>query len=63
MGLYAVTFAGMTPFGSLLVGIVAERHGVRAACAAGGAIGLLGVAVLVVIAHRVGIAWTHRRAG
>ena len=63
MGLYTVTFAGMTPFGSLLVGIVAERHGVRAACAAGGAIGLLGVAVLVVIAHRVGIAWTHRRAG
>jgi MFS family permease len=62
MGLYTVTFAGMTPFGSLLVGFVAEHQGVRAACAAGGAIGLLGVAVLVVIAHRAGIAWTHGRA-
>jgi predicted MFS family arabinose efflux permease len=61
MGLYTVTFAGMTPFGSLLVGYVAEHQGVRAACAAGGAIGLLGVAILVVIAHRAGIAWTHRR--
>jgi hypothetical protein len=62
MGLYTVTFAGMTPFGSLLVGFVAERQGVRAACAAGGAIGLVGVAVLVLIAHRARIAWTHGRA-
>jgi MFS family permease len=62
MGLYTVTFAGMTPFGSLLVGWIAEHQGVRAACAAGGAFGLLGVAVLVAIAHRAGIAWTHRRA-
>jgi len=62
MGLYTVTFAGMTPFGSLLVGFVAEHQGVRAACAAGGAIGLLGVGVLVAIAHRAGIAWTQRRA-
>jgi len=61
MGLYTVTFAGMTPFGSLLVGFIAEHQGVRAACAAGGAIGLLGVAVLVLIAHRAGIAWTHGR--
>src|SRR5882724_4440567 len=61
MGLYTVTFAGMTPFGSLLVGYVAEHQGVRAACAAGGAIGLLGVAILVLIAHRAGIAWTHGR--
>ena len=62
MGLYTVTFAGMTPFGSLLVGWVAEHQGVRTACAAGGAIGLLGVAVLVVIAHRAGISWNHGRA-
>ncbi len=62
MGLYTVTFAGMTPFGSLLVGLVAEHQGVRAACAAGGAIGLLGVAVLVLVAHRGGIAWTHGSA-
>jgi MFS family permease len=62
MGLYTVTFAGMTPFGSLLIGFVAEHQGVRAACAAGGAIGLVGVAVLVAIAHRAGIALTHGRA-
>ena len=62
MGLYTVTFAGMTPFGSLLVGFVAEHHGVRIACAAGGAIGLLGVAVLVLIAHRAGIAWKYGHA-
>jgi predicted MFS family arabinose efflux permease len=62
MGLYTVTFAGMTPFGSLLVGVIAEHQGVRVACAAGGAIGLLGVGVLVAIAHRAGIAWTHGRA-
>jgi len=62
MGLYTVTFAGMTPFGSLLVGVIAERFGVRVACAAGGAAGLLGVLVLVLVAHRAGIAWTHARA-
>jgi len=62
MGLYTVTFAGMTPFGSLLIGFVAERQGIRAACAAGGAIGLVGVAILVAIAHRAGISWRHGRA-
>ena len=62
MGLYTVTFAGMTPFGSLLVGWVAEHQGIRLACAAGGAIGLLGVAVLVLIAHRAGITWGHGHA-
>jgi len=62
MGLYTVTFAGMTPFGSLVVGMVAEHQGIRAACAAGGAIGLLGVAMLVAIAHRAGIVWRPARA-
>jgi MFS family permease len=62
MGLYTMTFAGMTPFGSLLVGMIAEHQGVRAACMAGGAIGLLGVAVLVAIAHRAGIVWRPARA-
>ena len=62
MGLYTVTFAGMTPFGSLLIGWVAEHQGIRMACAAGGVIGLLGVAVLVLIGYRGGIAWTHGRA-
>jgi MFS family permease len=62
MGLYTVTFAGMTPFGSLIVGMIAEHQGVRAACGAGGAIGLLGVATLVLIAHRAGIVWRPARA-
>jgi MFS family permease len=62
MGLYTVTFAGMTPFGSLLVGVTAEHWGVRAACGAGGAIGLLGVAALVLVAHRAGIVWRPARA-
>lgn len=62
MGLYTVTFAGMTPFGALLIGWVAEHQGIRMACAAGGVIGLLGVAVLVLIGYRGGIAWTHGRA-
>jgi MFS family permease len=62
MGLYTVTFAGMTPFGSLLVGSIAEHVGVRAACATGGALGLLGVAVIVLVAHRAGLAWRPARA-
>jgi len=57
MGLYAVTFAGMTPFGSLLVGTIAEHLGVRAACAIGGGAGLLCVAGLVLLAHRRGLVW------
>jgi MFS family permease len=63
MGLYTVTFAGMTPFGSLLIGYMAEHQGVRAACAVGGAIGLVGITVLVLIAYRAGMTWTHARAG
>jgi MFS family permease len=61
MGLYTVTFAGMTRFGSVVVGMIAEHLGVRAACAAGGAVGLLGVAVLVAVAHRAGIVWRPAR--
>src|SRR2546425_705288 len=57
MGLYTVTFAGMTPFGSLLVGTIAEHLGVRVACAAGGVAGLLGVAVVVLVAPRPGPPW------
>ena len=54
MGLYALAFAGMTPFGSLLVGIIAERFGVRTACALGGTTGLLAVGVLSFVSLRRG---------
>ncbi len=61
MGLYALANAGMTPFGSVLMGLIAERLGVRAACALGGGSGLVAVIALVLIARRTGLAWTHRR--
>jgi MFS family permease len=58
MGLYALANAGMTPFGSLLVGTVAEHLGVRAACLVGGSGGLAAVAVLVLVGRRTGLSWT-----
>jgi MFS family permease len=61
MGLWALANAGMTPFGSLLVGTVAEHLGVRAACALGGGSGLLAVAALALIGRRAGVAWTSGR--
>jgi len=61
MGLYALANAGMTPFGALLVGTLAEHLGVRAACALGGGAGLLAVAALVLVGRRTGLAWTHGR--
>jgi MFS family permease len=61
MGLYALANAGMTPFGSLLMGSLAEHLGVRAACALGGGSGLVAVVALVLIARRTGLAWTPRR--
>jgi hypothetical protein len=61
MGLYALANAGMTPFGSLLVGTIAENLGVRAACAVGGGAGLVAVAALVLIGRRAGLAWSHGR--
>jgi MFS family permease len=61
MGLYALANAGMTPFGSLLVGTIAEQLGVRAACAVGGGTGLVAVAALVLIGRRAGLAWSHGR--
>jgi len=54
MGLYALVFAGMTPFGSLFMGAVAERWGVLRACAVGGAAGLLLISALT-------LAWRHRQ--
>jgi MFS family permease len=57
MGLYAVTFAGMTPFGSLLIGTIAEHLGVRVACVLGGGTGLLAVAALVLVARRRSGGW------
>ena len=52
MGLYAMAFAGVTPFGSLLIGTIAERLGVRAACALGGATGLIAIGALVLVVRR-----------
>ena len=53
MSLYALVFVGSSPFGSLLVGFIAEQFGVPAACAVGGGCGLLLVALL-------GFRWTRR---
>jgi len=65
MGLYALAFAGVTPFGSLLVGTLAEHLGVRAACAIGGSAGALVVGALALVKRRrsegLGSApWTRR---
>jgi MFS family permease len=46
MGLYAFVFVGMTPFGALLIGTIAERWGVPAACMVGGGCGFVSVLVL-----------------
>jgi MFS family permease len=46
MSLYALVFAGASPFGALLVGYVAEKLGARVACAIGGGSGLLIVLLL-----------------
>jgi MFS family permease len=62
MGLYTVAFAGMTPFGSLLMGSIAEHMGVRAACAAGGGVGLLGVGTLSILWLRAARAERRWRA-
>jgi MFS family permease len=52
MGLYAMAFAGVTPFGSLLIGTMAEHLGVRSACALGGATGLLAIGALALAWRR-----------
>jgi hypothetical protein len=53
--LYAVVFAGVTPFGALAVGWVAEALGTPAACALGGAGGLVSVGLLTIL-------WRSQRA-
>jgi MFS family permease len=60
MGLYALAFAGMSPFGSLLVGTLAEHLGVRATCAIGGGAGLVAVTTLVVVARGAGLSVLSR---
>ena len=52
MGLYAMAFAGVTPFGSLLVGTLAEHLGVRVACAIGGSMGALAVISIALLSRR-----------
>jgi MFS family permease len=61
MGLYALAFAGMSPFGSLLVGTVAEHFGVRVACAGSGGGGLAVIAVVALVATR--LKWQNLGAG
>jgi MFS family permease len=61
MGLYALANAGMSPFGALLIGTIAEHFGVRAACALGGGGGLVAIAFLALIGRRRGLAWTSGR--
>lgn len=56
MSLYAFVFAGITPFGSLMIGSVAETFGTRTACVLGGAGGLLSVAILTAV-------WRPRSSG
>jgi MFS family permease len=53
MGLYALAFAGMSPFGSLLIGSLAEPFGVRVACAVCGGAGLVAVAAVTLVAARL----------
>jgi len=54
MGLYAMAFAGVTPFGSLLIGTIAEHLGVQTACVVGGVTGLVAVGTLALFARRRG---------
>jgi MFS family permease len=52
MSLYAFVFAGATPFGSFLVGSLAELFGVPMAYAVGGGLGLLSVVALAAVGAR-----------
>ena len=58
MSLYALVFAGVTPIGSLLIGLIAEALGVSAACAVGGGLGLVCVLALSARWKRRGAAWS-----
>src|SRR6266540_3267532 len=55
MGLYAFVFVGMTPFGALLVGSIAEKWGVPATCFVGGGTGAALVLALT-------LTWRRRAA-
>jgi MFS family permease len=55
MSLYAVVFAGITPFGALAVGSIAEKLGTPAACILGGLGGLASVGLLTIL-------WRSQRA-
>jgi MFS family permease len=52
MSLYVLVFVGVTPLGAFVTGWLAEHFGVAAACAAGGAAGLVAVLALAVTAQR-----------
>ena len=52
MSLYVFVFVGVTPFGSFLMGTLAESFGIKTACAVGGALGLTAVLVLAALWRR-----------
>jgi predicted MFS family arabinose efflux permease len=49
MSLYTLVFAGVTPFGSVLMGTVAEHAGVPGAFATAGGLGLVMVAAVLLL--------------
>jgi len=55
MSLYMLVFAGVTPFGSLLMGKVAQRFGVPGAFATAGGLGLIVVVALLITGRATGI--------
>ena len=61
MSLYMLVFAGVTPFGSLLMGTVAQRFGVPGAFATAGGLGIVSVVVVLVMAR--GAEMQRRDAG
>ena len=54
MSFYVLVFVGVTPAGAFLMGVLAEHFGISAACAIGGAAGVLAVTAVAFIAR-----WRH----
>jgi hypothetical protein len=52
MSLYTLVFAGVTPFGSVLMGTVAEHAGVPGAFATAGGAGLVMIVAVLIVWRR-----------